>query len=107
MENKNINICEVKALAFVSVKKVIETSFQSKSTMETIIEFNKQNNYEYEIISDSIGEDALCSSAVINLLLNRGYVLQNEHDKKLHFKHEKLIEREQEDNAKIKEIRGY
>ena len=107
MKNKNIDICEVKALAFVNIKKVIETTFQHKSTMETIIEFNKQNNYEYEIISDSISEDALCSSAVINLLLNNGYVLQNEYDKKLHFKHEKLIEKEQEDKAKIKEIRGY
>lgn len=97
---------DIKMLGFTEIKKEIETSFQNLEDMKKIVEFNKQENYIYAITNGNNRD--LLDSEVICYLINKGYVITSKYtDKKVVFKHKKLIEREQEEQEKIKEKRGY
>ena len=97
---------DIKMLGFTEIKKEIETSFQNLEDMKKIVEFNKQENYIYAITNGK--DNDLLDSEVICYLTNKDYVITSKYtDKKVVFKHKKLIEREQEEHEKIKEIRGY
>ena len=101
MEELDINM-----LGFTEIKKEIETSFQHLDSMKKIVEFNKQNNYMYAITNGK--DNDLLESEVICYLINKDYVITSKYtDKKVVFKHKKLIEKEQEEQEKIKEKRGY
>ena len=101
MEELDINM-----LGFTEIKKEIETSFQNLEDMKKIVEFNKQENYIYAITNGK--DNDLLESEVICYLINKDYVITSKYtDKKVVFKHKKLIEREQEEQEKIKEKRGY
>ena len=97
---------DIKMLGFTEIKKEIETSFQNLEDMKKIVEFNKQENYIYAITNGK--DNSLLDSEVICYLINKGYVITSKYtDKKVEFKHKKLIEKEQEEQEKIKEKRGY
>ena len=97
---------DIKMLGFKEIKKEIETSFQNLEDMKKIVEFNKQENYIYAITNGK--DNDLLESEVICYLINKDYVITSKYtDKKVVFKHKKLIEREQEEQEKIKEKRGY
>lgn len=97
---------DIKMLGFTEIKKEIETSFQNLEDMKKIVEFNKQENYIYAITNGK--DNDLLDSEVICYLINKDYVITSKYtDKKVVFKHKKLIEREQEEQEKIKEKRGY
>ena len=101
MEELDINM-----LGFTEIKKEIETSFQNLEDMKKIVEFNKQENYIYAITNGK--DNDLLESEVICYLINKDYVITSKYtDKKVVFKHKKLIEQEEEERKKIKEIRGY
>ena len=101
MEELDINM-----LGFTEIKKEIETSFQNLEDMKKIVEFNKQENYIYAITNGK--DNDLLESEVICYLINKDYVITSRYtDKKVVFKHKKLIEKEQKENEKIKEKRGY
>ena len=101
MEELDINM-----LGFTEIKKEIETSFQNLEDMKKIVEFNKQENYIYAITNGK--DNNLLDSEVICYLINKDYVITSKYtDKKVVFKHKKLIEKEQEEQEKIKEKRGY
>lgn len=101
MEELDINM-----LGFTEIKKEIETSFQNLEDMKKIVEFNKQENYIYAITNGK--DNDLLDSEVICYLINKDYVITSKYtDKKVVFKHKKLIEKEQEEQEKIKEKRGY
>ena len=101
MEELDINM-----LGFTEIKKEIETSFQNLEDMKKIVEFNKQENYIYAITNGK--DNNLLDSEVICYLINKDYVITSKYtDKKVVFKHKKLIEQEEEERKKIKEIRGY
>ena len=101
MEELDINM-----LGFTEIKKEIETSFQNLEDMKKIVEFNKQENYIYAITNGK--DNDLLESEVICYLINKDYVITSRYtDKKVVFKHKKLIEKEQEEQEKIKEKRGY
>lgn len=106
MKEKEITELDIKMLSFTEIKKEIETSFQNLEDMKKIVEFNKQENYIYAITNGK--DNDLLDSEVICYLTNKDYVITSKYtDKKVVFKHKKLIEREQEEHEKIKEIRGY
>lgn len=97
---------DIKMLGFTEIKKEIETSFQNLEDMKKIVEFNKQENYIYAITNGK--DNDLLDSEVICYLINKDYVITSKYtDKKVVFKHKKLIEREQKEQEKIKEKRGY
>lgn len=97
---------DIKMLSFTEMKREIETSFQNLEDMKKIVEFNKQENYIYAITNGK--DNDLLDSEVICYLINKDYVITSKYtDKKVVFKHKKLIEREQEEQEKIKEKRGY
>ena len=97
---------DIKMLGFTEIKKEIETSFQNLEDMKKIVEFNKQENYIYAITNGK--DNNLLDSEVICYLINKDYVITSKYtDKKVVFKHKKLIEKEQEEQEKIKEKRGY
>lgn len=97
---------DIKMLSFTEIKKEIETSFQNLEDMKKIVEFNKQENYIYAITNGK--DNGLLDSEVICYLINKDYVITSKYtDKKVVFKHKKLIEREQKEQEKIKEKRGY
>ena len=97
---------DIKMLGFTEIKKEITTSFQHLEDMKKIVEFNKQENYIYAITNGK--DNDLLESEVICYLINKGYVITSKYtDKKVVFKHKKLIEKEQEEHEKIKERRGY
>ena len=97
---------DIKMLGFTEIKKEIETSFQNLEDMKKIVEFNKQENYIYAITNGK--DNGLLDSEVICYLINKDYVITSKYtDKKVVFKHKKLIEKEQEEQEKIKEKRGY
>lgn len=97
---------DIKMLGFTEIKKEIETSFQNLEDMKKIVEFNKQENYIYAITNGK--DNSLLDSEVICYLINKDYVITSKYtDKKVVFKHKKLIEKEQEEQEKIKEKRGY
>ena len=97
---------DIKMLGFTEIKKEIETSFQNLEDMKKIVEFNEQNNYIYAITNGK--DNDLLESEVICYLINKDYVITSKYtDKKVVFKHKKLIEKEQEEQEKIKEKRGY
>ena len=97
---------EIKMLGFTEIKKEIETSFQNLEDMKKIVEFNKQENYIYAITNGK--DNDLLESEVICYLINKGYVITSKYtDKKVVFKHKKLIEKEHEEDEKIKERRGF
>ena len=97
---------DIKMLGFTEIKKEIETSFQNLEDMKKIVEFNKQENYIYAITNGK--DNDLLDSEVICYLTNKDYVITSKYtDKKVVFKHKKLIEREQEEHEKRKEKRGY
>lgn len=97
---------DIKMLGFTEIKKEIETSFQNLEDMKKIVEFNKQENYIYAITNGK--DNDLLDSEVICYLINKDYVITSKYtDKKVVFKHKKLIKREQEEQEKIKEKRGY
>lgn len=97
---------DVKMLCFTEIKREIETSFQHLDSMKKIVEFNKQNNYMYAITNGK--DNSLLNSEVICYLINKDYVITSKYtDKKVVFKHKKLIEKEQKEQEKIKEKRGY
>ena len=97
---------DIKMLGFTEIKKEIETSFQNLEDMKKIVEFNKQENYIYAITNGK--DNDLLESEVICYLINKDYVITSKYtDKEVVFKHKKLIEREQEEQEKIKEKRGY
>ena len=109
MKKENISELEIKALSFTRINLEIETTFQDMETMKKVVEFNKQNDYKYAIVNDynGIGTDLL-SSDIVCYLINNDYVITSKHtDKKVEFKHKNLIQQEEEDREKIKEIRGY
>ena len=106
MKEKEITELDIKMLGFTEIKKEIETSFQNLEDMKKIVEFNKQENYIYAITNGK--DNDLLESEVICYLINKGYVITSKYtDKKVEFKHKKLIERELEEHEKIKEKRGY
>ena len=106
MKEKEITELDIKMLGFTEIKKEIETSFQKLENMKKIIEFNKQENYIYAITNGK--DNDLLESEVICYLINKDYVITSKYtDKKVVFKHKKLIEQEEEERKKIKEIRGY
>lgn len=106
MKEKEITELDIKMLGFTEIKKEIETSFQKLENMKKIIEFNKQENYIYAITNGK--DNDLLESEVICYLTNKDYVITSKYtDKKVVFKHKKLIEQEEEERKKIKEIRGY
>lgn len=97
---------DIKMLGFTEIKKEIETSFQNLEDMKKIVEFNKQENYIYAITNGK--DNDLLDSEVICYLINKDYVITSKYtNKKVVFKHKKLIEKEQEEQEKIKEKRGY
>ena len=97
---------DIKMLGFTEIKKEIETSFQNLEDMKKIVEFNKQENYIYAITNGK--DNGLLESEVICYLINKDYVITSKYtDKKVVFKHKKLMEQEEEERKKIKEIRGY
>ena len=97
---------DIKMLGFTEIKKEIETSFQNLEDMKKIVEFNKQENYIYAITNGK--DNDLLESEIICYLINKDYVITSKYtDKKVVFKHKKLIEKEQEEQEKIKEKRGY
>ena len=97
---------DIKMLGFTEIKKEIETSFQNLEDMKKIVEFNKQENYIYAITNGK--DNDLLDSEVICYLINKDYVITSKYtDKKVVFKHKKLIEKEQKEQEKIKEKRGY
>ena len=97
---------DVKMLCFTEIKREIETSFQNLEDMKKIVEFNKQENYIYAITNGNNRD--LLDSEVICYLINKDYVITSRYtDKKVVFKHKKLIEKEQKEKEKIKEKRGY
>ena len=97
---------DIKMLGFTEIKKEIETSFQNLEDMKKIVEFNKQENYIYAITNGK--DNDLLDSEVICYLINKDYVITSKYtDKKVVFKHKKLIEREQKEKEEIKEKRGY
>ena len=97
---------DIKMLGFTEIKKEIETSFQNLEDMKKIVEFNKQENYIYAITNGK--DNDLLDSEVICYLTNKDYVITSKYtDKKVVFKHKKLIEKEQEEHEKIKKKRGY
>ena len=97
---------DIKMLGFTEIKKEIETSFQNLEDMKKIVEFNKQENYIYAITNGK--DNDLLDSEVICYLINKDYVITSKYTgKKVVFKHKKLIEKEQEEQEKIKEKRGY
>ena len=97
---------DIDMLGFTEIKKEIETSFQNLEDMKKIVEFNKQENYIYAITNGK--DNDLLDSEVICYLINKDYVITSKYtDKKVVFKHKKLIEKEQEEQEKIKEKRGY
>lgn len=101
-----MEIIDIKALAFTRVIKEIETSFQDKKNMETILKFNEENNYEYAITNGQ--ENNFLESEIICLLTDSGYKITNKYGNgKVVFKHYKTIKREEEEYEQIKEIRGY
>lgn len=105
METK-IEELDIKMLSFTEMKREIETSFQNLEDMKKIIEFNEQENYIYTITNGK--DNNLLDSEVICYLINKDYVITSKYtDKKVVFKHKKLIEKEQEEQEKIKEKRGY
>ena len=93
MNNEIIDIKEIKDLGFTSVEKVINTSLQlSDRDLDKIIDFNKQNNYEYTI---KYNEHNLVDSKNIIKLYDYGYSMQvNCGNNVISFKHRTLIERE-------------
>lgn len=106
MKEKEITELDIKMLGFTEIKKEIETSFQNLEDMKKIVEFNKQENYIYAITNGK--DNDLLDSEVICYLTNKDYVITSKYtDKKVVFKHKKLIEQEEEERKKIKEIRGY
>ena len=105
METK-IEELDIKMLSFTEMKREIETSFQNLEDMKKIVEFNKQENYIYAITNGK--DNNLLDSEVICYLINKDYVITSKYtDKKVVFKHKKLIEKEQEEHEEIKEKRGY
>ena len=89
MEELDINM-----LGFTEIKKEIETSFQNLEDMKKIVEFNKQENYIYAITNGK--DNDLLESEVICYLINKDYVITSKYtDKKVVFKHKKLIEQEE------------
>lgn len=97
---------DIKMLGFTEIKKEIETSFQNLEDMKKIVEFNEQENYIYAITNGK--DNDLLDSEIICYLINKDYVITSKYtDKKVVFKHKKLIEREQKEQEKIKEKRGY
>lgn len=105
METK-IEELDIKTLSFTEMKREIETSFQNLEDMKKIIEFNEQENYIYAITNGK--DNTLLDSEVICYLINKDYVVTSKYtNKKVVFKHKKLIEKEQEEHEKIKEKRGY
>lgn len=97
---------DIKMLSFTEIKREIETSFQNLEDMKKIVEFNKQENYIYAITNGK--DNSLLDSEVICYLINKDYVITSKYtDKEVVFKHNKLIEKEQEEHEKIKEKRGY
>lgn len=105
MENK-IEELDVKMLCFTEIKKEIITSFQHLEDMKKIVEFNEQNNYIYAITNGD--DNDLLSSEVICYLINKDYVITSRYtNKKVEFKHKKLIEREEKERAEIKGKRGF
>lgn len=106
MKEKEITELDIKMLSFTEIKKEIETSFQHLEDMKKIVEFNKQENYIYAITNGK--DNDLLDSEVICYLINKDYVITSKYtDKKVVFKHKKLIEQEEEEHEKIKEKRGY
>lgn len=105
METK-IEELDIKILGFTEIKKEITTSFQNLEDMKKIVEFNEQNNYIYAITNGD--DNDLLSSEVICYLINKDYVITSRYtNKKVEFKHKKLIEREEKERAEIKEKRGF
>lgn len=102
-DKKELNVIDIKALAFTKVEKVITTSLQHEDQLRTIIEFNEQNNYEYIIKSDGNITHVEC----INLMINRGYEISKYNTNELIFKHVNLKAQEEKEREQIKEIRGY
>lgn len=97
---------DIKMLGFTEMKREIETSFQNLEDMKKIIKFNEQENYIYAITNGK--DNNLLDSEVICYLINKDYVITSKYtDKKVVFKHKKLIEREQKEQEEIKEKRGY
>ncbi len=81
---------------FSYAKKIIVCSMQDEETAKKIIDFNKKNNYEYEI-TESIDEEEgnLIDSRCLMLFIRNGYKLR-EYGSKIWLKHKKLIEKEEE-----------
>ena len=70
---EKIKVSELNQSGFVKVEKVITISLQlSDEKLEKIVEFNKQNNYEYILKYD---EHNLVDSENIIYLIRNGYIM--------------------------------
>ena len=68
--------------AFAYARKIIECGMQDEKEVEKVLEFNKQNNYEYEITTDDFGSGgSLINSKCFMKFIYNGYVLQDFGDK--------------------------
>jgi len=68
--------------SFAYARKIIQCSMQDEKTIDDIMEFNKQNNYEYEITTDDIGSGgSLINSKCFMKFITNGYKLQENGDK--------------------------
>lgn len=103
---EKINEIDIKAKCFTKINVEIDTSFQNYKDMETIIDFNKQNDYKYSIVANSNNSNLL-DLKVITLLLKNGYKIANYEDNRIIFKHYKLMEQETKELEEIKKIRGW
>lgn len=99
MNKEIIDIKEIKNMGFTKIEKVINTSLQlSDKDLDKIIEFNKQNDYEYTI---RYNDHNLVDSKNIIKLIRRGYVMQVDSsfggNDIISFKHEDLVKRERQE----------
>lgn len=94
--NEKIEIKDILSLGFTKVEKVVTISLQlSENDMNKLLDFNKQNDYEYTI---KYTENNLVDSKNIFMLSKNGYDLYlDDNCNTMVFKHWKLKAKEEEE----------
>ena len=97
-----------KISSFAYARKIITCGMQDEKEVEKVLEFNKNNNYEYEITTDELSENsgALINSKCLMKFIYNGYVLQD-FGSKIWLRHKNYLaeqeKRIQEEKEKEKE----
>lgn len=73
---------KIGAFAYAYTKKIIECAMQDMEEVQKVIDFNADNNFEYEITTDDLGSNgSLINSRCLAKFIENGYELSTNEGK--------------------------